>query len=298
MRNRNWLLFLLLAFIWGANWSVMKLGLSFVTPANLLFQQYVISFVSLSPVFISLRRRIPRDKSIFSRLLVYSIIYVIQMTLMRWGLVGESSGMGAVLTYLQPLFVFCLAIPFLSEKMTTPKLLGAIIGFAGVCLLFIGKIGTLSISSSLIMISSAFLWAVATIYYKRFLQKVDPFVTNFFQLSIGAFPLALFCLVTNTFSFPMSLEYFWIILYSSVGSFAIGWSIWLFLLKQEDATTLSGSSFIIPGIALVIGWRFMEENIGLEAAFGSALILGGVYLVNFMKKQKTRRQTAISPQQK
>lgn len=298
MKRRNWLLFILLALLWGANWSVMKLGLGFVTPVNLLLQQYVIAFVTLSPIFISLRSRIPRDKTTMGRLLVYSIVYVVQMTLMRWGLVGENSGMGAVLTYLQPLFVFCLAVPFLKEKVTIPKLLGAILGFTGVCLLFIGRIGSLLINSSLIMISSAFLWAVATIYYKRSLQHVDPFITNFFQLSIGALPLALFCFATSTFSFPMSLEYVWIIIYSSVGSFAVGWSIWLLLLKQEDATTLSGSSFIIPGIALIIGWRFMGENIGVEAVLGSALILGGVYLVNLIRHQKTMDKTLATPQKK
>jgi drug/metabolite transporter (DMT)-like permease len=175
--------------------------------------------------------------------------------------------------------------------VTTPKLVGAILGFAGVCILFIGRISSLTLNFSLIMILSAFLWAVATIYYKRFLQQVDPFITNFFQLTIGALPLALFCLMTGTFSFPMGLEYTWIILYSSVGSFAIGWSIWLFLLKQEDATVLSGSSFIVPAIALLIGWQFMGENIGIEAAIGSALILGGVYLVNLINRQRINNQT-------
>ena len=272
----------------------MKMGLGFVPPVTLLMEQYVFSVIALSPVFITLRRKIPRDGNTLGKLLFYSLLYLVQMILMRVGLVGESSGMGAVLLYSQPLFVVFLAIPFLKEKVTAPKVVGAVIGFAGVCILFLGRMNSLMLNSAFIMILSAFIWAIETIYYKKFLCKVDPFVAIFIQSLVGTLSLVPVCIMTNSFIFPMNTAYILIVLYSAIGSFAIGWSIWLFLLEHEDATVLSGSSLIVPVLALFIGWQIMGESIGIESVFGSLLTLGGVCLVNLVNRQRNSRNGSVS----
>ena len=55
------------------------------------------------------------------------------------GLAGESSGIDAVVTYSQPLFVFCLAVPFLGERIVLNRTIGTLIGFLGVVMLFWGN---------------------------------------------------------------------------------------------------------------------------------------------------------------
>ena len=50
-------------------------------------------------------------------LLFFSLIDVLGFVLGAVGLVEESSSIGAVLTFTQPLFVFCLAVPFLKERI-------------------------------------------------------------------------------------------------------------------------------------------------------------------------------------
>jgi drug/metabolite transporter (DMT)-like permease len=214
------------------------------------------------------------------RLLLLCSINVFGVTVTNTGLVGESSGIGAVLTYTQPLFVFYLAIPFLNERLKIARFVGTTVGFAGVVLLFLGSIGSLTFVSSVLMILGAFLWAVTIIYYKRFLSHVDSFVTNFFQWAFGVIPLAALNLYTGSFFFPKEMTYLWMVLYTAIGSACIGWTIWLFLLRKEEATVVSSSSFIVPLIALFSGWLFLGENITIESILGSALVLLGVFLVN------------------
>jgi drug/metabolite transporter (DMT)-like permease len=72
-------------------------------------------------------------------------------------------------------------------------------------------------------------------------------------------------------------------LYSSIGGLALGSTIWRFLLREEEATVLSGSSFIIPVVALIFGWQLLGETVHIESAFGSALVLGGLCLVNLKR---------------
>ena len=258
----------------------MKIGLSFVSPLAFVLHRFIIASITLSPVLILLRKRIPKDTDTVSKLVFLSLINVSQLLVTNIGLLGESSGVGAVLTYTQPLFVFCLAIPFLKEKITAIKLLGAIIGFVGVLILFLGKISSFTLNSTSFMIFGAFLWAVTTVYYKKHLSHVDPFFTNFFQLSVGSLSLAVLSLATHSLILPMETTYLWTVLYASVGSLVVGWTIWMILLKRGEATVLSGSIFIVPVVALLFGWQILGESIQMESILGSALVLGGVCIVN------------------
>nr|MDO8134038.1 DMT family transporter [Candidatus Njordarchaeum guaymaensis] len=286
MRLQNWLLFLLVAFLWGSGWPVMKIGLRFVPPTTLVLHRFMLSGIVLSPIFLLSLKKVPKDNRSLGKLLIFSSISVAYIAATHIGLVEESSGIGAVLTYTQPLFVFCLAIPFLKERVTSIRLLGAILGFGGIVILFLGKLGSFTLNSSIIMALGALLWAFAIVYYKKYLSQVDSLIANFFQLSFGVIPLSILSLTTNSFAFPRDIEYVWILLYTSVGVLAIGMTVWLFLIKEEEATLVAGSSFLVPLVALLLGWQFLGETIQIESVFGSALILTGVYLVNMRLTQK------------
>jgi len=190
--------------------------------------------------------------------------------------------MGAVLTYTQPLFVFCLASLFLKEEAKTTRLLGVVIGFIGVTVLFLREYSSLTALSypDLMMLLGAFTWAVTTVYYKKFLSHLNPTLANTFLLGVGVLPLAALSLSREAFTFQWTGTYVGIVLYSSLGASAIGSTIWLTLLKEEDAVTLSASSLIVPIVAILFGWQLLGENIEVESLIGSSLVLIGVYLVN------------------
>ncbi len=258
----------------------MKVGLSYVPPVCFVLHRFILSTIALSPAFVFMHRKIPRDGPSLLKLLVLCVINAFGIIATNIGLVEESSGIGAVLTYTQPFFVFCLAVPFLKESVTVVKVLGTAVGFLGVVILSLNSIGSFTLNSTFMMILGAFLWAVTVIYYKKLLSHVDPLITSFFQLSVGIIPLAALSFVTGGIVVPRDLNYLWIILYASIGASAIGWTLWLLLLREEDATVLSGSSFIVPMIALIFGWWILGEHIQVRSVVGSVLILAGVYLVN------------------
>jgi drug/metabolite transporter (DMT)-like permease len=280
LKPGNLLLLFLLAFLWGSGWSATKIALSYVPASSFVLLRFVFSTIAMFPVFLILRKRIPHDAKTLGKLLLLCVINAFGVTITNVGLVGESSGIGSVLTYTQPLFVFCLAVPFLNEKLKTAKLAGTTIGFMGVVFLFLGSVDSLTTGSSMLMVLGAFFWASTVIYYKRFLNYVDPFITNFFQWAFGIVPLAALNLYTGNFFFPKATTYLLMVLYTAIGSASIGWTIWLYLLRKEDATVVSGSSFIVPLFALFFGWLFLEENITAESMLGSALVLLGIFLVN------------------
>jgi len=262
----------------------MKTSLTFVSPLNLLRQRLFFAALALSPILLFNNLKLPRDRESFGKLLVFSFINVTSFVATIVGLANEGSGIASVLTYTQPLFLFALAIPFLNEKVTSSRVLGGLFGFVGIVVLSFRALGLFSLESTIVLLLGALLWAVANVFYKRHMTRIDPMFANFFQLVVGAVLLSIVCLFMNDYVFPTSFTYLSTMLYTSIGSLSVAWTIWLLLLRSEDATILAGSSFLVPLVALFFGSILLGESIDAQSVLGSALVLLGVYLVNVNKK--------------
>ncbi len=280
-RLRNWLLFTIVILIWSSNWPVMKIGLRYIDPLSFVFQRLLFASMAMLPLLILLRRNIPRERGILLKLVLLGIIGGLAMLCTNTGLTREESGISAVLTYTQPLFVFCLAVPFLREEAKPSRFLGVFIGFSGVILLSAVRISWLKTSYfSLLFLIGAFLWAVSIVYYKKFLSGIDPIIVSIFQMSVGAFQYGILHSILGRLYFPQDIQYYYAIFYVSIFGSSIAFPLWTILIKEEEATVISSSSFLIPLLAMFFGWLILKENIGLNSIIGAALILVGVYLVN------------------
>jgi drug/metabolite transporter (DMT)-like permease len=271
-----------MALLWSSNWVVMKIGLRFVDPLNLVMQRLLLSSIILSPTLIWKRKNIPRDKFTWFKIGLLGLINAICMTSTNIGLLYESSGLSSLLTYTQPLFVFCLAVFFLDEKISLTRISGVIAGFSGILVLYAGRIRSqINFSSPfLFLILGAFLWALTVIYYKRFLSRVDPAIINFIQFSVGAVFLLPVVFMLEEPAFSNNISYILSLLYMSALSSAAASTVWLILIKEEEATVVSTSSLIVPAMALIFSRIFLGEDIERSTLLGLMLILTGIYLVN------------------
>jgi len=269
-----------MVLIWGSNWSVMKLGLGISPPFSFVSTRLLFSALSLASVAVFSRPQIPRDRDSIVRLLSYSIVSTASFAATNLGLVSYSSGTGAVLTYTQPLMVFALSLVLLKERVSAHRLVGVMMGFSGVAVLFLEDTsGLISWPASLLLLG-AFFWALGTVYYKLRLAEVDAALVNLIQAVVTFLLLSALSVALEPVKPQWTLEYVAILAYAGIGASAIGMTIWLYLLKGEGATSLSGSVLVVPVIALFFGWCFMGEFLDLRSVIGSGLVLVGVYLVN------------------
>jgi drug/metabolite transporter (DMT)-like permease len=286
MKASNTLLFITMATVWSLNWSIMKTGLGFVSPATFLLQRFIFFSLAFSPLIFFWRKKIPRDKKTIVKIVVLAMVNTANFLATSVALAVESSGTGAVLNYTAPLFVFCLAIVFLKEETSVIKFIGVVVGFGGIFVLFAPGVSSFMFLSAVTMVFGASLWAVTTVFYKKFLSHVDAFVANYFQFLFGLLPLSLFALAKNDFTVPSDPAYLWILIYETIAVSAIGSTLWLYLTKKEGATVVAGSSLIVPVLAMFFGWALLNESLYIESVAGSALILAGVGLVNTRREKE------------
>ncbi|MEM3628058.1 MAG: DMT family transporter [Candidatus Bathyarchaeia archaeon] len=283
LRKRNWILFISMILMWGSNWTVMKVGVKFVGPLNFVMQRFFLGLIVLLPILLFRGKKIPRDSKVWFNLCILSFVQAAWVSFTNIGLMYESSGLSSLLTYTQPLFVFCLAVLFLKERVGIIKVIGIMIGFLGVAVLYAGRISfsvNVFNSSLFFLILGAFLWAVTVIYYKKFLSNVDPVLVNIVQFFLGFAVIFAMVLMFEGLTFSVSPLYIFAVLYASIFGSAVASTIWLILIREEEATIVSASSLVVPVTASLFGLVFLGEVIDAISLLGFIVTLTGVYLVN------------------
>jgi len=227
---------------------------------------------------------------------VYSLVSTLSFASTVLGLQLQSSGIGAVLTYTQPIVVSVMAVFLLNESFSVLRLLGTLLAFSGVAVLFLEDAGSILSWASLLLLIGAFLWGVGTIYYKLKLQSIGASFVNLLQASITCLAMYALSLSTEPAFRAWDWGYLAILVYSGIGASGIGMTIWLFLLKDQEATSLSSSSLIVPVIALFFGWLVLGEDLSPKSLAGSTLVLAGIYLVSRYKpRQNLERNVDHQP---
>jgi drug/metabolite transporter (DMT)-like permease len=261
----------------------MKVSLTYVGPLSLALQRFALSAVALTPILIYVGSRIPKDRSTIKKLLILGAVNTSSIVPMYWGVVYETSGVSSILTYTQPLFIFCLSILFLKSEAKPQKVLGAFVGFSGVIVLSLGRPGSVLASAGVgdvLLLLGAFLWAVSVVYYKKNVGNVDPILTTVIQQSLGAVIVAPFALSVEGLTFPLAQPYLMMILYLSILNSGVALFLWMYLIREEEVTVLALSTFLIPMIAVFMGWLLLAENVQPVSLLGMGMVLTGLYMVN------------------
>src|SRR5256885_12089961 len=136
MKSR--LVWLLLCLIWGSTWLFIKLGLANLPPFTFAGIRFVIAFTILFAIIKARRLSLPRTNADWILLAVTGILsFSLNYGLLFWGEQYISSGLAALLQATIPAFGLVLAHFYLpGEQMTPVKILGVVIGVAGVGVVF------------------------------------------------------------------------------------------------------------------------------------------------------------------
>ena len=143
MKLKHWLVFLLLGAIWSSSFMWIKLALQEISPIALVAFRTLFGLLFGIVVIAIQRIAWPRTLKDWTPLLVLGITNIaIPFFLISWGEQSIDSAVASILNATVPLFTILIAHYLLQDdKMTTPKVLGLLMGFAGVVILMSKDIG-------------------------------------------------------------------------------------------------------------------------------------------------------------
>jgi drug/metabolite transporter (DMT)-like permease len=193
--------------------------------------------------------------------------------------VGLSATLSALIVGLQPVLTNILSGPILKEKVTFTQWMGILMGLIGTVFVIgldVGKsIPILGIIASIVALIGA---TTATIWQKKFTNKLSLSVNNFYQALAAAIFLLLASLIFEvsyinfTTSFILSMG--WQIIMVSFGAF----TILMYLIKIGSASKTSNLFFLVPPTTAVMAWFVLGEELYKNDLIGLMIASIGVFI--------------------
>src|SRR6201747_255916 len=127
----------LLATLWGASYTFIKLGVATIPPITFIAARTLIAGVLLLAVMRWRGLSLPQDAASWRRFLFQACLNsVIPFTLIAWAEQTTDASLATILNSTSPIFVFLLTVSITHhEPITGRKLFGVTAGIAGICLI-------------------------------------------------------------------------------------------------------------------------------------------------------------------
>jgi drug/metabolite transporter (DMT)-like permease len=290
----NAALMVCLITFWGGSFVVVKLALrEGLTPiAIATFRFLVAGGIFLLILLLNKKRK--RDykvsvergdvpATLFLALTGVTFFFIIQYT----GIQMASASIASILVcLLAPILITVFSARIFKEHLKRRQIVGICVAAAGTFAVVSG--GTLGLQGSVVFIVGSLLllftpvlWTVYTLAGKKVMEKYDPFLVVAHVNILGGLCLVPFSLAENSLyqMLTLNLNEWLAILFLSVTSSLLGYSIWFYVMNHVEAVVASSFLFAEPLVTVLFATTFVGEEISMFAVSGSFLIFVGVYLV-------------------
>jgi drug/metabolite transporter (DMT)-like permease len=195
------------------------------------------------------------------------------------------TGIVALIIALVPIWLALIDRLVLRGTGTSRRtVVGLLTGFAGAALLVAGSAaGHVNLGGMLIAVGASLSWAVGSIYARRATLPGDALMGSGMQQIMGGLVIAAAAVVTGElgrFHLSQVTRSSWLgLLYLIViGSF-VGFSCYLWLLRNVRTSLVSTYAYVNPVVAVSLGVWFLHESLTARELIAGAIILGSVALI-------------------
>jgi drug/metabolite transporter (DMT)-like permease len=277
---RAWALFASVSLIWGMPYLFIKIAVDEVSPSVVAWSRLAIAAAVLLP----LAWKLGALRGLRERWQVITVFAAVEMAvpwpLIGYGEVHVSSSLTAILIAAVPLFVALLAMRFdHSERPTPTRLVGMLIGLAGVAALVgidIGGHGD-ELVGALAILFSAFLYAIGPMIVKRRFSDVDPLGPVAASLAVATLLVTPFALRDVPDSVPSADTIASVVVLGLFCS-ALAFLFFFRLIAEIGPGRATVITYINPVVALALGVTVLDESVTTGVVVGLLLILAGSWL--------------------
>ena len=192
---------------------------------------------------------------------------------------ASSVGVATATLALGPLITLGLAAAIGLERVRAIAVVGALIAFIGIAVMYASAVtGSVPISSLLLLLAAAFAFAIGGIVAKR-TPPMDPTVQNGIATSIGAAVLiGLAIAAGEDLAIPQRFETWLAFVYLVIAGTLLTFAILLYLLRRWPASRVAYQFVLSPLVAILIAAVLLGEPIEPAVIAGTALVVVGVWL--------------------
>ena len=237
-----------------------------------------------------------RDAAIFAILGVAN--NALYLGLGYTGLQTVSAGIGGLIVSANPVFTAVLAAAFLGETLTWRKVMGLMLGIAGVGFIVWHRmsVGTDDWHGILFTLASLASIVAGTILFKVLSPRGSLWVGNGVQnLSAGIVLLPFAFTLADVGDIVPSARLLGAFAFLVLGGSILAYLLWFHLLKVCGATAASAYHFLMPPLGMLFAFLVLGEHVEFRDLLGIIPVALGIYLVTRPAAPTSRNGSAASP---
>ena len=284
--RRDWVLLLVLGLMWGTSYAFIKLGVQTLPTFTLIATRLLIGFVLLATVVIVAREPLPRNPRVYVNLLIMAVInIVIPFTLITTAEQSVDSAIAAIINGAVPLVVILLAaLTFPDEPITLNRLLGLLVGYAGVIVIVLPGLAASTgsqVSGELALVGSTIAYGIGAVFARAKIRGLRPMIPAVFQVGFAFVIISVLAFLNER---PLDVRWnqnaviavVWLGIFGSGVAYLLNFR----LLSRIGATRTSILAYFLPIVGIISGGLMFGETIDVSVLIGTAMVIGGVALVN------------------
>ena len=279
------------SFFWGTTWIASKEGVKHMPALQLVAIRQFLGGILYVGFFLMKKTPWPAAKQWKAILILSLLNFVLSNGLSTWGIKYISSGLGAILGAIFPIWIVIISF-FKGEKLSKLAVIGLLICFGGVCIIFYDHLKDFlqpdfSFGIFLSLIATV-TWAFGTLYTKKKAASFNPYFSLGLQMLISS--VITFSVVGATgISIPLTsvpAAAWWSIGYLVVIGSVLTFIAFIYALQKLPAEVNSIYAYINPIVAVLLGAVIFGEPLTIYIALGGSVVLLGLYLVNQAMRKK------------
>ncbi|WP_461210002.1 EamA family transporter [Desulfocurvus sp. DL9XJH121] len=291
MGPRDLALALLVAVLWGFTFVAIAVGLGSFPP--LFFS--ALRFVGVVfPAIFFVRRGNAPWRLILGVGFVFGVVY---FALLFIGMtMGMPAGLSSLVVQSQALFTTILASVVLKDRPVRAQVWGMAVAFAGLALIGWNQAGSASLAGMVLVLGSAFTWAVTNIMIKR-AGNVDMFRLMLWMGLVPIVPLLGLSWVFESGQVQalesMGLKEVGAIVYLGLVATVFCFGVWGRLLSRTSPNVVAPFSLLVPVFGMSLCWLILGETMSLLEIGASLLIMLGLGMNVLGRVRADRRAAAV-----
>lgn len=266
---------------WASAFAGIRAGLEAYAPGHLALFRFLVASAVLAGYAVSTRMRLPEKRDIPAILLLGFLGITVYHTALTYGEVSVTAGAASLLIAFAPVCTVLLATTFLGERLRVWGWLGITVSFLGVVLIALGEgEGVQFDPGAFLILLAAFSTSLYFVFQKRYLRKYSALQFTTYAIWAGTFFLLVFLpdLVQTIWAAPLDATL--AVVYLGVFPAALAYVTWTYALSRAPASIVASFLYLLPVLAILIAWVWLEEMPVTFSLTGGFLSLLGVILIN------------------
>jgi drug/metabolite transporter (DMT)-like permease len=278
MTRRGWLLFTALCLVWGVPYLLIKVAVRHLSPADLVFARTAIGTVLLLPIAIA-RGQLRPLFTHWRPLLLYSAVEIA----VPWFLLSEaetqiSSSLSGLLVAVVPLVgVLIVRLSRSEERLTRGRLVGLLLGLAGVAAVVGLDLGRLTVPAMLEMVVVICCYALGPQILARRLGALPNLGVVSGSLAVCALVYTPAAILERPSSMPPPSVLAAVLTLGTLCT-ALAFILFFQLIAEAGAVRATVITYVNPAVAVALGVALLHEPFTVGIGVGFALVLAGSVL--------------------